>query len=165
MSASVGQPIFDEKVFLADDHHNKKGTVSPAIVNENRILKDLCQEIGRTRILSEAQREALETTFPKKFQRALGLAEGEKVRKYRFSPSGRILWVVTGRGREYQVLPESMFCTCDDYYFRVMDHKKQLCYHIIAQRLSEAMGKYIMTEMIDSRYPEITSKLTAISPR
>jgi predicted nucleic acid-binding Zn finger protein len=107
----------------------------------------------------------LETTFPKRFQRALGLAEGEKVRKYRFSPSGRILWVVTGRGREYQVLPDGMFCTCDDYYFRVMEHKKQLCYHIIAQRLSEAMGKYIMTELIDSRYPEITSKLTAISPR
>lgn len=126
---------------------------------------DACLEIGRTRILSESQRDALETTFQKRFQQALGLAEGEKVRKYRFSPSGRILWVVTGRGREYQVLPDSMFCTCDDYYFRVMDNKKQLCYHIIAQRLSEAMGKYNVTEMIDSRYPEITSKFTAISVR
>ena len=116
-------------------------------------------------MLSESQREELETTFQKRFQQALGLAEGEKVRKYHFSPSGRTLWIVTGRGREYQVLPDSMFCTCDDYYFRVMDHKKQLCYHIIAQRLSEAMGKYIMMEMIDSRYPEITSKLTAISSR
>ena len=56
-----------------------------------------------------------------------------------------------------------MFCTCDDYYFRVMDHKKQLCYHIIAQSLSEAMGKYTVTDMIDSLYPEITSKFTAIS--
>lgn len=116
-------------------------------------------------MLSDTQREALEATFQKRFQQALGLAEGEKVRKYRFSPSGRSLWVVTGRGRDYQVLPESMFCTCDDYYFRVMDHKKQLCYHIIAQRLSEAMGKYTVTEMIDSRYPEITSKFTAISLR
>ena len=116
-------------------------------------------------MVSESQRETLETTFQKRFQQALGLAEGEKVRKYRFSPSGRILWIVSGRGREYQVLPESTFCTCDDYHFRVMEHKKQLCYHIIAQRLSEAMGNYIVTEMIDSRYPEITSKLTAISPR
>ena len=126
---------------------------------------DACLELGRTRILSESQRDVLETTFQKRFQQALGLAEGEKVRKYQFSPSGRILWVVTGRGREYQVLPDSMFCTCDDYYFRVMDNKKQLCYHIIAQRLSEAMGKYTVTEMIDSRYPEITSKFTAISVR
>ena len=147
------------------DQYDNKGTSSPETVNENRILKDTCLEIGRTGILSETQREALETTFQKRFHQALGLAEGEKVRKYRFSPSGRTLWVVIGRGREYQVLPDSMFCTCDDYYFRVMDHKKQLCYHIIAQRLSEAMGKYIVTETIDSRYPEISSKLTAISSR
>lgn len=116
-------------------------------------------------MLSETQRETLEMTFQKRFQQALGLAEGEKVRKYEFSPSGRTMWVVTGRGKEYQVLPESMFCTCDDYYFRVMDHKKQLCYHIIAQRLSEAMGKCIVTEMVDSRYPEISSKFTALSSR
>jgi predicted nucleic acid-binding Zn finger protein len=75
------------------------------------------------------------------------------------------VWVVTGRGRDYQVLPDSLFCTCDDYYFRVMEHKKQLCYHIIAQQLSEAMGKYDVKELTDSRYPEITSKLTSINPR
>ena len=140
-----------------------KGTSSPAIVNENRILKEACLEIGQSKSLSNDQRQALETIFQKRFQQALGLADAEKVRKYLFSPSGRIVWIVTGRGREYQVLPDSLFCTCDDYYFRVMEHKKQLCYHIIAQRLSEAMGKYTVTEMIDSRYPEVTSRLTPIS--
>lgn len=95
----------------------------------------------------------------------MGLTGGEKVLKYHFSPSGRTIWVVTGRGREYQILPDSSFCTCDDYYFRVMEQKKQLCYHIIAQRLSEAMGRFLVTEMIDSRYPEITSKFAAISSR
>jgi predicted nucleic acid-binding Zn finger protein len=107
----------------------------------------------------------LTTVFQKRFQQALGLAEGGKVRKYRFTPSGRTVWVVTGRGRDYQVLPDSLFCTCDDYYFRVMEHKKQLCYHIIAQQLSEAMGTHNVIEMTDSQYPEITTKLTAIAPR
>jgi predicted nucleic acid-binding Zn finger protein len=46
-----------------------------------------------------------------------------------------------------------------------MEHKKQLCYHIIAQQLSEATGKYNVMELTDSRYPEITSKLTTIAPR
>jgi predicted nucleic acid-binding Zn finger protein len=46
-----------------------------------------------------------------------------------------------------------------------MEHKKQLCYHIIAQQLSEAAGKYNVMELTDSRYPEITSKLTTIPPR
>jgi len=103
--------------------------------------------------------------FRKRFPQALALVEGGKVRKYQFSPSRRTVWVVTGRGRDYQVLPDSLFCTCDDYYFRVMEHKKQLCYHIIAQQLSEAMGKYNVMELTDSRYPEITSKLTSMIPR
>jgi len=46
-----------------------------------------------------------------------------------------------------------------------MEHKKQLCYHIIAQQLSEAMSKHDAIDMTDSRYPEITSKLTTISSR
>jgi len=46
-----------------------------------------------------------------------------------------------------------------------MERKKQLCYHIIAQQLSAAMSKHNAIEMADSRYPEITSKLTMISSR
>ncbi len=78
-------------------------------------------------------------------------------------PSGRTIWVVTGRGREYQVMPDSLFCTCDDYYFRVMEHKRELCYHVIAQQISEALGRHNVTEMADSHYAEITDKLTAKS--
>jgi predicted nucleic acid-binding Zn finger protein len=107
----------------------------------------------------------LTTIFQKRFQQALDLVESGKVRKYQFTPSGRTIWVVAGRGRDYQVLPESLFCTCDDYYFRVMEHKKQLCYHIIAQQLSEAMSKHDAIDMTDSRYPEITSKLTSMASR
>ena len=144
---------------------SRQGTSSPPTVNENRILKGACQEIVRTRTFSEEQKQTLTTVFQKRFQQALGLVEAGKVRKYQFAPSGRTIWVVTGRGRDYQVLPDSLFCTCDDYYFRVMERKKQLCYHIIAQQLSVAMSKHNAIEMTDSRYPEITSKLTMISSR
>ena len=145
--------------------HSSRELVSPPIVNENRILKGACEEIGRTRTFSEEQKQTLTNVFQKRFQQALGLVEAGKVRKYHFSPSGRTIWVVAGRGRDYQVLPDSLFCTCDDYYFRVMEHKKQLCYHIIAQQLSEAMSKHDAIGMTDSRYPEITSKLTMIGSR
>ena len=134
-------------------------------MNENRVLKDACQEIGRTKVLSDDQTQTLTTVFQKRFQQALVLVEGGKVRKYEFSPSGRTVWVVAGRGRDYQVLPDSLFCTCDDYYFRVMEHKRQLCYHIIAQQLSVAMSKHSAIETTDSRYSEITSKLTTIAAR
>jgi predicted nucleic acid-binding Zn finger protein len=129
------------------------------------MLKGACQEIGRTKIFSDDQKRMLTTVFQKRFEQALGLVESGRVRKYHFTPSGRTIWVVRGRGRDYQVLPDGLFCTCDDYYFRVMEHKKQLCYHIIAQQLSEAMSKHNAIEMVDSRYPEISSKLTTIAAR
>jgi predicted nucleic acid-binding Zn finger protein len=128
-------------------------------------LKAACQEIGRTKIFSDDQKQTLTTVFQKRFQQALDLADGGRVRKYQFTPSRRTVWVVAGRGRDYQVLPDSLFCTCDDYYFRVMEHKKQLCYHIIAQQLSAAVGKYNVIEITDSRYPEITSKFTTLASR
>ena len=138
------------------------GTASPNSVNENRILKNACREISAARQLSDDQKQTLTDVFQKRFQQALDLADRGNVQKYQFSPSGRTLWVVKGRGRDYQVLPDNSFCTCDDYYFRVMENKKQLCYHVIAQSLSEATGKYLVTEMTDARYSEITSRLTPI---
>jgi len=98
--------------------------------------------------------------FNKRFNQAMELVEEEKVSKYVFSPSGRTIWVVAGKHGEYQVLPESMFCSCDDYFFRVMSGKKQVCYHIIAQQMGEALGKYRTTDLADSNYAQITSKWT-----
>ncbi len=96
--------------------------------------------------------------FEKRFPQALAIVEARKVTNYRFKPSGRTLWVVKGRKGEYQVMPDSMFCTCDDYYFRVMDNKKQLCYHLVAQQIAEALGQYGMLDFADSQYAEVTSK-------
>ena len=103
-------------------------------------------------------KDVLEKTFQKRSGQALVLVEDGKVSQLKFSPSGRIFWTVTGRKGEYQVLPESMFCTCDDYYFRVMGHKKQLCYHLIAQQLAEAMGKHRQDSLRDADYEAVTAK-------
>lgn len=96
--------------------------------------------------------------FEKRFPQALAVVEARKVTTYRFRPSGRTVWVVKGRKGEYQVMPDSMFCTCDDYYFRVMDNKKQLCYHLVAQQIAEAAGRYDVLDFADSRYADVTSK-------
>jgi predicted nucleic acid-binding Zn finger protein len=117
------------------------------------------QAVRRTHVLTEEQKRVLSKVFEKRFPPALALVEAKKVTNYRFKPSGRTLWVVKGRKGEYQVMPDSMFCTCDDYYFRVMDNKKQLCYHLVAQQIAEALGEYGVSDFADSRYPEVTSKL------
>ncbi len=96
--------------------------------------------------------------FEKRFPPALAIVEAKNVTNYRFKPSGRTLWAVKGRKGEYQVIPDSMFCTCDDYYFRVMDNKRQLCYHLVAQQIAEALGQFGVSEMADSQYADVISK-------
>ncbi|MDP6458239.1 MAG: hypothetical protein QGF78_02775 [Candidatus Bathyarchaeota archaeon] len=40
------------------------------------------------------------------------------------------------------MLPYSGYCDCSDFYFRVVDGEAGLCYHLLAQRLSEALNAY-----------------------
>ena len=125
---------------------------------ETSVLKEVCQEIHRTGSVTEQQKVVLDSTFQKGSQQALALVEEGKVSRFKFQPSGRTVWVVKGRKGEYQVLPESMFCTCDDYYFRVMGEKRQLCYHLVAQHVAEALGKFHSSELTDSDYDAVTAK-------
>ena len=126
--------------------------------DEDAVLKQVSEELRQTHSLSDQQKQILSKTFEKRFQPALELVVTGKVANYRFKPSGRTIWVVKGRRGEYQVMPESMFCTCDDYYFRVMDNKKQLCYHLVAQQIAEAMGEFSSSVLSDGDYAGVTSK-------
>lgn len=128
------------------------------------MLKQVSQELRQTRILTDQQKEVLTKVFDKRLAPALGIVDARNVTSYRFNPSGRTIWVVRGRKGDYQVVPESMFCTCDDYYFRVMDNKKQLCYHIVAQQIAEAMGRFDESDLPDTRYAEVAAKWSTSSP-
>ena len=129
-------------------------------MDETLTLREALGDTRRTKILSETDKQRLATVFQKRFNRAAELIENRNVKRYMFSPSGRIIWGVTGKQGEYQVMPESMFCSCDDYYYRVMSGKKQVCYHIIAQQLAEALGRYETIDMTDNEYGQVTSKWT-----
>ena len=128
--------------------------------SEPGTLKRVSEELNKTHSLTSEQKDLLAKIFEKRLPPAIALVEGRKVVNLRFRPSGRNVWTVKGRTGEYQVIPESLFCTCDDYYFRVMDNKKQLCYHVIAQQLAAALGHYDMTELSDSQYAELVSRWT-----
>lgn len=125
------------------------------------MLRQVSQDLRRTHVLTEEQKQTLSKVFEKRLPPALSLVDSQSITNYRFKPSGRTIWIVKGRKGEYQVMPESMFCTCDDYYFRVMDSKKQLCYHLVAQQIADALGRYATSEMADSRYAEIAAKWSA----
>jgi len=125
---------------------------------ELRAIDKICSEIAVTRTIDGKLRAKLLAYFASRFENALNLIEKKRIKKYRFSPSGRVIWAVKGRKAEYQVIPDSNFCSCDDYYFRVIDRKRQLCYHIIAQRLADVMERYTLEELPDSAYGRIADR-------
>lgn len=109
---------------------------------ERRILESICDAAHSARKLTRSQWERLRSAFGDRFDKAWRLVEEGRVKRYVFEPSGRTAWIVVGRGGEYQILPASGYCSCSDFYFRVVDGEAGVCYHLIGQKLAEALGAY-----------------------
>jgi predicted nucleic acid-binding Zn finger protein len=135
--------------------------MSAAFHQEKELMDEAFSELESGRALSAQLNEALKKLFGERFTNGWELANSKKVRRYDFTPSGRAVWVVQGRKNEYQVMPDIPFCYCDDYYFRVMDKKRGLCYHIIAQRIAAALGKFEKIQKKDSQYSSVTDRWRA----
>ncbi len=125
---------------------------------ENKLMEEIYAELKTQRKLSAHMKGAIEKAVGERFTNGWELANSRKVLRYEFKPSGRVVWAIQGRKSEYQVIPDLPFCYCDDYYFRVMDKKRGLCYHIIAQRIAEALNKFERIPMNDSQYSGITDR-------
>ena len=120
--------------------------------SEEGVLHQSFNEIRRVKVIADDQMETLSRLLGERFRNALRMVENGLVRKHTFQPSGRVIWIVTGKEGEYQVLPHVNFCSCDDFYFRVISNEIFLCYHLIAQRLAEAVDKYVSEGHSDSEY-------------
>jgi predicted nucleic acid-binding Zn finger protein len=132
-----------------------------AYESENELMSEAFAELKSAGKLSGRMKDALLKRFGERFTNGWELAKSRKVRRYEFKPSGRVVWAVQGRKGEYQVLPDIPFCYCDDYYFRVMDKKRGLCYHIIAQRVAEALSQFAKVSKNDSQYSAVTDRWRA----
>jgi len=119
---------------------------------EVECLKKACEEAKLKGKLSENYMASLKETFGSRFLNAWRAINERRVKKYIFKPSGRIVWIVVGRSRDYLIMPAANFCSCDDFYYNVMNEKVYLCYHLIAQRLAESLGLYDTIEEEDPFY-------------
>ena len=119
---------------------------------EIKVLKKVCKEAKNKHRLTVKNREQLSEALGQRFTKAWDAIKEERVKKYVFSPSGRIVWIVLGREREYQIMPAAGFCSCDDFYFRVVDREVNICYHLIAQKIAEALELFDKIEEEDRLY-------------
>ena len=108
--------------------------------SETETLNAICREAKAEGKLSGKNLTDLYDLFGQRFTKALEALKENRVKKYVFKPSGRTVWIVVGRERDYLLMPEAEFCTCDDFYFRVLDKKVHMCYHILTQKIAANLG-------------------------
>lgn len=123
-----------------------------AKTSELLLLKQICQKASKERRIEDADLDKLSTAFGERFTKAWKAVKDKRVKKYFFRPSNRVVWIVVGKGRDYLIMPAADFCTCDDFYFRVMDKQVHLCYHLIAQKLAETLEEHVVYEEEDELY-------------
>ncbi|MEM4384734.1 MAG: SWIM zinc finger family protein [Candidatus Caldarchaeum sp.] len=88
----------------------------------------------------------MEKENPELFQEAYETVKAKRVKKYVFKPGDRVRWVVVGKTRDYLVLPEAGYCSCEDFFFRVMSHEKPMCYHLLAVKIAQITEIYTVIE-------------------
>ena len=118
-------------------------------------LKKICKEAKSSGLVTGIHLTQLSVAFGSRFTKAWEAINDGRIKKYIFEPSGRIAWIVIGKEREYLVMPAADFCSCDDFYFRVMDREVHLCYHLIAQKLAEALMWYDLINERDELYTSL----------
>jgi len=81
----------------------------------------------------------LVSLFGERGERAWELLRENRVKRYTFQPSGRVVWIVVGREGDHLVYPDAGYCGCNDFYFSVMKGEALVCQHLIAQRLADRL--------------------------
>ncbi|MCS7120848.1 MAG: hypothetical protein RMJ07_06875 [Nitrososphaerota archaeon] len=119
---------------------------------ESEILARLCEEAKKEGKIAGDMLNYLTEVFGSRFIKAWEALKEERVKKYTFKPSNRVVWIVVGRERDYLILPAAEFCSCNDFYYNVMEKKAHLCYHLIAQKIAECLGRYDLIEEDDQLY-------------
>jgi predicted nucleic acid-binding Zn finger protein len=134
------------------------------VSKEIKLLERVCEEAKINGELTGNQSTQLSEVFGSRFIKASETLKEKRVKKYVFSPSGRIVWIVVGREREYQVIPAAGFCSCDDFYFRVMDQEAHICYHLIAQKIADALRGYDEVEEEDRIFDCLMEEWKKVTP-
>jgi predicted nucleic acid-binding Zn finger protein len=123
--------------------------------SEVNILRSICKKAKKEGKLTGKNLTTLYEVFGQRFTKAFEALKEHRVKKYVFKPSGRIVWIVVGKERDYLLMPQAEFCSCDDFYFRVLDREVHLCYHLIAQKIANILKWYDALEERDKLYDSL----------
>jgi len=132
--------------------------------SEIELLEQVCKEAKEKGKLIGSHLNLLYETFGMRFSKAWEALKEGRIKKYVFKPSNRVVWIVVGKERDYLIIASADFCMCDDFYFRVLDQRIHLCYHLIAQKIAEALDWYDKIEEHDDLYNSLMEEWKRVTP-
>ncbi len=87
-----------------------------------------------------------------KLDRAVDTVLAGGVKESVFLPSGRKLYTVVGRLGDEFIDPEKPYCSCSNFFFRVLGGREETCYHLLSYKMASEVGKVDKTEFSDEEY-------------
>ena len=121
-------------------------------------LENAIKSVKKHRAISGSDLQVLTQQCGDRFWKALQAVAKDLVKRYIFEPSNKEAWIVVGKSRDYRVLSE-VYCDCEDFYINVIVKRKaDLCYHILAQILAQALETYSEIRVDDMRYDSLRNE-------
>jgi predicted nucleic acid-binding Zn finger protein len=69
-----------------------------------------------------------------------------------FLPSGRKVITVVGRLGDEFIDPEKPYCSCSNFFFRVLGGREEICYHLLSYKIATKTSKLDVIEFSDEEY-------------
>jgi predicted nucleic acid-binding Zn finger protein len=105
-------------------------------------MSDINSIIESLRTIKETQQPFnLYKSLGTRFNKAIKIIKEKKLYKLT-SLEKMAFWVIIGSNKDYVVLSNAHYCSCDDYYFAVISGKAKGCKHLLAQKLGERLYDY-----------------------
>ena len=59
---------------------------------------------------------------------------------------------VVGRLGDEFIDPEKPYCSCSNFFFRVLGGREQICYHLLSYKIAKETGKLDVIRFSDEEY-------------
>lgn len=96
-----------------------------------------------------------------KLDRAVETVLAGGVKEHRFLPSGRTINTVVGRVGDEFVDVQKPYCSCSHFFFRVLNGKEELCYHLLSYKIASELGRLDVVTFDDVEYGQIFATVVA----
>jgi predicted nucleic acid-binding Zn finger protein len=93
-----------------------------------------------------------------------GLIGPNAIKVHVFRPSGRKVYTVIGKAKEYWTAPDLDFCSCRSFYFGALSSGKP-CYHLIGVRKVIRQKSFLALDFVDYDYDRFIMAIISDSSR